>query len=259
MPEEACLLRSALFAEHGMHGIFSLRTGGVSAAPFNSMNLADDTGDDAASVELNLHILLEQAGITDVPHRARQVHGTAILHCHGSGFFHEEQADILLSDDASPLAVRVADCTPLLLADPHTGLIAAVHAGWRGTAADAAGHAVQALKTAGALAENILACIGPCIGPCCFEIGEETADALQTSCAGAGQFIHPGQDRPHADLAGINRLQLLSAGLQPEHIEPLLKSAQACTCCNARDFFSYRRDGARSGRHLAIVAPMPSA
>jgi len=258
MPE-ACLLRSPLFARHGMHGIFSLRTGGVSAAPFNSMNLADDTGDDAACVARNLHILLEQAGIADLPHRARQVHGTDILHCHGSGRLHEEQADILLSDDASPVAVRVADCTPVLLADPQTGLIAAVHAGWRGTAADAAGHAVQAMQAAGARCENILACIGPCIGPCCFEIGEETADALKSSCAGAEQFIHLRQDRPHADLAGINQLQLLRAGLQPEHIEQLIDVPSACTCCHTHDFFSYRRDGSSSGRHLAIVAPMASA
>ena len=258
MPEP-CLLRSQLFAQHGMHGIFSLRTGGVSAPPFNSMNLADDTGDDALSVAHNLHTLLAQAGIEGLPHRARQVHGIDVLHCHGSGKMHEDQADILLSDDGSPVAVRIADCTPVLLADTRSDLIAAAHAGWRGSAADAAGHAVKALQAAGASCENILACIGPCIGPCCFEIGEETAEALRSSCVGAGDFIHIRHHRPYADLAAINRLQLQRAGLQADHIEQLVESRHACTCCHAHDFFSYRRHGSASGRHLAIVAPMSTA
>lgn len=258
MPD-TCLLRSQLFAGHGLHGIVSLRRGGISPAPFDSMNLADNTGDDPAFVQQNLHTLLMQSGIVDEPHRTRQVHGCDALHCNGSGRMHEGTADILLSGDGSPVAVRVADCTPVLLADPRSGLIAAVHAGWRGTAANVVEHAVQALQAAGAAGPDILASIGPCIGPCCFEIGEDTARELRSCCPDAGSFVLQQGDRPHADLSGINRLQLLQAGLAAQHIEIMLAAPAGCTCCNSRDFFSYRRDGSSSGRHLAIVAPMTSA
>ncbi|OIO69147.1 MAG: peptidoglycan editing factor PgeF [Zetaproteobacteria bacterium CG12_big_fil_rev_8_21_14_0_65_55_1124] len=258
MPE-ACFLRSPLFAEHRLHGIFSLRSGGVSPPPFDSLNLANDTGDDPVLVEKNLDILIRQSGINGTPHRAVQVHGCRTLLCNGTGRMHREEADILLSDDGSPVAVRVADCTPILLADPASGLVAAVHAGWRGTAKGIAMHAVQSMLDAGAKVENILACIGPCIGPCCFQIGEETADALQQSCAGADTSVQARDGQYVADLTALNRLQLIQAGVRQLNIELLVEGPAACTCCNARHFFSYRRDGQSSGRHLAIVAPIRSA
>jgi len=263
MPEP-CFLRSALFAEHGLHGIFSLRCGGVSRRPYDSLNLADDTGDDTSSVQQNLAILLGQSGVNAEPHRARQVHGCDILMCSGAGMQHSGQADILISRDGSPVAVRVADCTPILLADPVSGISAAVHAGWRGTAAGAVMHAVRALLTEGAKADNIVACIGPCIGPCCFEIGGDTGEALRQSCPGADAFVHSRDSRLYADLSAINRVQLEHAGIGRDHIEVLAEHLTgdgnaACTCCNSAHFFSYRRDGKASGRHLAIVAPKASA
>ncbi|HCS12442.1 MAG: peptidoglycan editing factor PgeF [Zetaproteobacteria bacterium CG06_land_8_20_14_3_00_59_53] len=258
MPDP-CHLRSELFASHGLHGIVSLRTGGESNAPFDSMNLADNTGDDPAIVERNLRTLLAESGIALEPHRARQIHGCGVLHCRAAGRMHDSEADILLSVDGSPVAVRVADCTPVLLADPYSGLVAAVHAGWRGTEANVVGHAVRAMLDAGAQTGNMLASIGPCIGPCCFEIGEDTAAELRNCCPDAADFVLQKQGRPHADLTGINRLQLLQAGLALANIEVMLAAPAGCTCCNSRDYFSFRRDGAMSGRHLAIVAPMASA
>ncbi len=256
---ESSFLRSQLFAAHGLHGIFSLRNGGVSHAPYDSLNLADDTGDNPDNVQRNMQILLRRCGINDMPHRARQVHGCESLSCKGAGRMHNEQADILISGDGSPVAVRVADCTPILLADTSGEIVAAVHAGWRGTAAGVVMHAIQALLSTGARVENIVACVGPCIGPCCFEISLETASELRGSCAGADAFVLPGNGRLFADLAAINHLQLVQTGLGQANIETLAKSPATCTCCNAHDFFSYRRDGRGSGRHLAIVAPMTSA
>jgi len=262
MPEP-CLLRSPLLAEHGIHGIFSLRTGGVSQAPFDSLNLADDTGDKAESVARNLHILLHHAGLETTPHRARQVHGTATLMCQGNGRQHQEEADILLCRDGSPLAVRVADCVPLLLADATDGIFCAVHAGWRGTAAGVVTKAIEQMLANGAKRKNLLAAIGPCIGPCCFEIGADTAEQLAACCPGAESFIQSRDGCLYADLSALNRLHLLQAGIAEGHIETadalMPSSTPACTCCNAEHFFSYRRDGKASGRHLAIVAPVMPA
>jgi purine-nucleoside/S-methyl-5'-thioadenosine phosphorylase / adenosine deaminase len=256
---ERCFLRSRLFAAHGLHGIVSLRIGGVSLAPYDSLNLADDTGDDASAVQRNMEILLQQTGVGAPLHRARQVHGCSVLRCSGDGRQHNEQADILLSVDGSPLAVRIADCAPVLLADTGSNMLCAVHAGWRGTAAAIAGQAVRHMLDGGAEAANIVACIGPCIGPCCFEIGADTADELAASCPGADAFIHVRDGRRYADLAAINSAQLLQAGIKQENVERLVEGAAGCTCCNAGDFFSYRRDGRASGRHLAIVASMSDA
>ena len=258
MPEP-CFLRSALFTSHGLHGIFSLRNGGISSPPYDSLNLADDTGDDASRVEHNLDTLLRESGIHDLPHRAAQVHGCRTLSCGGPGRKHQEEADILISRDGSPLAVRVADCTPILLADPSSGLIAAAHAGWRGTAAGVAAHAIDSMIHAGAKVDDILACIGPCIGLCCFEIGIETADALRQSCPGSDIYVQSRDGSHFADLAAMNRHQLVQAGINQSNIEQMANGTSACTCCDAQNFFSYRRDGQASGRHLAIVAPMSSA
>jgi hypothetical protein len=258
MPE-SCFLRSPLFSEHGLHGIFSLRSGGVSPPPFDSLNLANDTGDNPSFVEKNLDILIHQSGINSPPHRAAQVHGSRVLLCKGTGRMHSEEADILLSHDGSPVAVRVADCTPILLADPVSGLVAAVHAGWRGTAKGVAMHAVQSMLDAGARAENMLACIGPCIGPCCFQIGEEAADALRRCCSGGDAFVQTGKGQYVADLTALNHLQLVQAGIRQVNIELLVQGPASCTCCNEQQFFSYRRDGRASGRHLAIVGPIRSA
>jgi purine-nucleoside/S-methyl-5'-thioadenosine phosphorylase / adenosine deaminase len=189
-----------------------------------------------------------------------QVHGCKGLICGGAGRMHPEQADILLSGDGSPVAVRVADCAPVLLADPTSGIVAAVHAGWRGTAAGIVMHAVQDMLAAGASnVTDIIACIGPCIGPCCFRIGEETAEALRQSCPDAAAFVQSRNGQIFADLAAINRAQLVRAGIGQANIEQLVDGAAACTCCNTGHFFSYRRDGHASGRHLAIVASMRSA
>lgn len=256
---ERCFLRSTLFATYGLHGIVSLRTGGVSTPPFDSLNLADDTGDDASAVQRNLDILIRQSGIGAPPHRARQVHGCSMLKCSGTGRQHNEHADILLSVDGSPLAVRIADCVPVLMADTGSNMICAVHAGWRGTAAAIVEQAVRLLVADGAQATKIIASIGPCIGPCCFEIDAETAEELAGSCHGADAFIHIRGGRRFADLSAINREQLLQAGIVQANIERLLDGPAGCTCCNTGNFFSYRRDGRASGRHLAIVAPMSAA
>ncbi len=247
---EASFIRSRLLASHGITGIFSLRGGGVSPAPFDSQNFGPELGDSDSNIAQNLHGLIKSAPLSSIPHQAIQVHKTDLLYCNGAGKMHQQQADILITDQPdSAVAVRVADCLPILLAEPEAGIVAAVHAGWRGTVAGIITKAVQAMLEHGARCENILAALGPCIGPCCFAIGKDTADALEKSTAGAADFIVHTSGM-HADLLEINRLQLLEAGLDRKRIE----SNKACTACDASHFFSFRRDGNQTGRQLAVVA-----
>jgi len=247
---DASFIRSRLLASHGITGIFSLRNGGVSPPPFDSQNFGPDLGDADKNITHNLHGLVKAARLPSIPHQAIQVHQTGLLWCNGQGKIHPQQADILISEQRdTAVAVRVADCLPILLADPKTGIVAAVHAGWRGTAAGIVKHAILAMRGHGVQPQNLLASLGPCIGPCCFAIGPDAASALQDSAAGAADFISH-TSGAHADLSEINRLQLLEAGLSGNHIE----ASKACTVCESEHFFSFRRDGERSGRHIAVVA-----
>jgi len=242
-------LPSPLFRRHGIRALFTTRLHGFSRGAFASLNLGFGLGDD--QVERNLEKLVLRAGLGDTPHQARQVHGTAMLECSGPGRLHGQEADALWSSAPdTPLAVRTADCLPVLLADPEAGLVAAVHAGWRGTAGNIIGRTVAALQRHNARAERMIASLGPCIGPCCFDIGSDVAQALRHSTDGAEAFIHAGPDgRLAADLAAINHRQLLAAGLAETRIEHI----HHCNSCESGLFFSHRRDHGNCGRMLAVV------
>jgi len=241
-----CFIVSKLLAQHHIQGLFTLRNGGISPPPFDSFNFGSGLGDCERHITTHIQHLMVSAGLPNIPHQAIQTHQTDSLWCNGPGRIHDSAADILLSDqDNTVLAVRTADCLPILLADPQKGICAAVHAGWRGTAAGVAKQAVHAMCERGAESEHILASLGPCIGPCCFEIGEEAAAALRNSADSAADFVHK-----NADLRQINRLQLLQSGLPEQNIELI----PACTACDNKRFFSFRRDAGLTGRHLAVVA-----
>ncbi|NWF38731.1 peptidoglycan editing factor PgeF [Mariprofundus sp. NF] len=247
------LLRSELFNQFGITAVFTQRTGGFSPPPFGSFNFGSGLGDAEANIDSNLNHLVKIAGLNSLPHQVIQVHGSESYRCSGPGQMHRHEADILISQQpGTALAVRTADCLPILLADPQNGIIAAVHAGWRGTAARVVCRAVDEMIKLGVTAENIIASLGPCIGPCCFKIGRDTADLLASSSAGAESCISDGIE-PNADIQAINRLQLLQRGLNEQRIETF----SACTACDSEHYYSYRRDGKSSGRHLGVVA-LPS-
>ena len=247
------LLRSGLFKQHGITAVFTQRMGGFSPPPFDSFNFGSGLGDAESNIENNLNLLAKDAGLKNAPHQVIQVHGSDSLLCSGPGQIHSHEADILISQQPeTALAVRTADCLPVLLADPKAGVIAAVHAGWRGTASTIVCKAVDEMISIGAQREHIIATLGPSIGLCCFEIGQETAELLGKSCNGAENCISH-ESEVHADLQAINHLQLLQAGLNEQRIETF----PACTACIPDRFYSYRRDGINSGRHLGVVA-LPS-
>jgi YfiH family protein len=163
----------------------------------------------------------------------RQIHSAACVLAAGrSGVLGE--GDALLEDrPGSVVAVKTADCLPILLVDERHRAVAAVHAGWRGTVAGIAQRAVEAMGAQfGTLAGDLDAAIGPGIGACCYEVGPEVA-------AQFGQ-----QGRGHVDLAAANRRQLMDAGVTPERIY----ASNLCTMCRGEEFHSFRRDQEAAGR-----------
>ena len=179
------------------------------------------------------------------PHEARQVHGAGVIVARGPGRRHPLPADALVgAGTEAAVAVRTADCVPLLLVDPACGLVAAVHAGWRGFVAGAVEAAVDALVRAGARPDRLRAAIGPSIRDCCFEVGAETAARL----AARGAPVQKRDGARFADLAGGVRAALAARGVRR------VEDCGLCTACTRR-FPSWRARRERA-RMLALVAPL---
>jgi YfiH family protein len=144
------------------------------------------------------------------------------------------------------LGVRTADCVPILLADERRRVVAAVHAGWRGTLSRIAARAIEAMtREYGSQPAHLIAAIGPCIGRCCYEVGPDVARAFGTLFP---ELPAP-REHAHLDLEEANRRILAAAGVPALRIH----AAGLCTRCRAGDFHSYRRDGLRAGRLLAAI------
>jgi YfiH family protein len=165
------------------------------------------------------------------------------------------QGDIIVSDDPSvAIGVRVADCAPILLHDPIRQAVGAAHAGWRGTAAGAAGAVVRAMQQAfGSRATDLVAAIGPCLGACCGEVGPEVVEAF---CAGGAAqasidaWFKPGTgDRSFLDLERANRDQLEAAGVKPDAIF----ASGLCTKTHLARLHSYRGDRDAAGRIVGAI------
>src|SRR3989338_8124773 len=157
-------------------------------------------------------------------HSGEQVHGAQIATVSGTpgadALVHAEEriagVDALITNSAeTPIAVRSADCMPILLADPETGAIGAVHAGWRGTAKRILERTIDELqKNFGAKPENIYAALGPSIGPCCFEVRADVLDAFQKLGQPVQEYTQPKSDESWMlDLRGLNEHQLIQKGV----------------------------------------------
>ncbi len=175
----------------------------------------------------------------------RQVHGTTIVEPPWSA---PPAADVAVSERSGDLlGIETADCLPVLLVDPVRHAVAAIHAGWRGTAAQVVTRAVAALVLRGSRPEDLLAALGPAIGACCYEVGDELRPAFGEAAA---HVFAPGpKGRPHLDLVAANRRQLLAAELQPLAIT----SVDECTRCRPDLYHSYRRQGRGGGRMISYV------
>jgi len=251
---ELPLLQSEVIPPEFHHG-FTTRQGGVSRPPFDSLNLGGRWGDDAAAVAENRRRFQAAAGGGPV-HFARQVHGrevARVLAGAAPDAVAGVAADIVVTGARrTAVGVYTADCTPLVIADVRTGACAAVHAGWRGTVAGVATAAVRAMGEAfGTRAADLRVAIGPTIGPCCFEVGPEVVAQVEAAFPGAraAGAIVARAPREHVDLPGLNRAALVAAGVAPSAID----LAGACTRCDQARFYSYRRDGGKTGQLAAFV------
>ena len=252
----------SLFPEEGLtHGI-STRMGGVSKPPFAALNMALHVGNCAADVLENRRLFAEALGLDAARIvTPRQVHGDEVRLVRasdaGMGASRYDESvpacDALMTAEAGlPLLLCFADCVPLLFFDPVRRVIAAAHAGWKGTVAEIGRKTVQRMgETFGSRPQDILAGIGPSIGACCFEVGEEVAAAFRAAFPEApGLLSHSPEGKRTIDLWAANRLQLEAVGLLSEHID----SADVCTKCNAEIFYSYRAEHGTTGRFAAWIA-----
>ncbi len=243
----SALLEGAGFVVHG----YTKRSGGVSVGPFASANFAHDVGDDPVHVAENLERLKRSLNTVAPLARVKQVHGNRIVAASEIASDEWSEPPRAEADGISSagrdvmIAVQNADCAPVLLADPLSGAVAAIHAGWKGTARGVIRNGVRAMVDLGASPASILAAIGPCACGKCYEVGEEVARHFPESAdpvrKNPGKFM--------LDLGLAVEVSLLGAGLLGRNIDRI----PACSICSEDNPFSLRRDGAPSGRFLGFI------
>ncbi len=254
--------RSPLLAALGLPHGFSTRLGGVSVGPWASLNL--DSGavtsragllsDEPGAQQLNLQRFLAAIGCAGCPvATAKQVHAADVLTFAAAPDVSAQPgcADGLTTASRNlVLAIRTADCVPILLADKNRQAVAAVHAGWRGVVSGVLPATITALSQRHHVdPSDLVVAIGPCIGLTHFEIGPEVADAFVQ--AGLGDAINNNLGpKPHADMSAALVTQLVRAGINPESID----RTDRCTFTHEAEFFSHRRDRGITGRLAAMIA-----
>ena len=224
----------------------STRIGGVSAAPFDSMNLGLSVNDDEQNVWKNRELFFGQLGVElSKVSRCYQVHGNDVLVV--TEPVTNEKYDAQITNKSNVyLAVSIADCTPILIHDQKNNAVAAIHAGWRGTVGQIVGKTLQAMKeNYGTEGKDCKAFIGACISYANFEVGDEVAAHFDTSLK---QFDSQKQ-KWFVNLKESNKKQLLDFGVLLENIE----IASYCTVANNDTFFSHRKEKGKTGRMMAVI------
>ena len=250
-------LQSPRLASAGVIHGFTTRVGGISRGSYASLNLASldkgNAGDTNTTVAENFRRLRRALGCVGYPRvQVRQVHG-AQVHIASAGLASMREvacADAIISGvPGQLLTIRVADCVPVLLADEAGRVVAAVHAGWRGIVAGVVGAAVEQMVGGfGLRADELVAAIGPHIRPGRFEVGPEVIQAFEQ--ADLADAVVAGPGRGHVDMCRAVLAQLAQAGVGAERVDV----GDGCTYEDEALYYSYRRDGDRSGRMAAVIA-----
>ncbi len=230
---------------------FMTREGGVSHGLYRSFNLAYWVGDDPGSVRTNWERWhAAYPGLR--PIRLQQVHGSLVHRVAMA-----DDGTVRIGDGmvtAAPgiaLAIFTADCVPVLMVEPDSGVLGALHAGWRGTLAGIVQEGVNAMAMLGARVDRIRAALGPAIGSCCFEVDAALAARFIAKIPTAAAFCHAGRSgKKHLDLRAIVRSQLQLAGADAGEIV----ETGPCTRCNSERFFSRRAaGGAATGLQMSFI------
>lgn len=233
------------------HGV-TTRHGGVSPAPFDSLNLSAHVGDEPAHVQENLERLhralglecgatvdASQAQADQVAHVTAELRGTRIKGVDG----------LITNERGIPLMLRFADCVPILFYDPAHAAIGIAHAGWRGTVSKVVTNTVRAMQqTFQTNPHQLIACIGPSIGPCCYEIGADVEAKVQAAYPETHELLISKNGTTHLNLWQANALQLRALGVEQIEI------GAVCTADHTHDFYSWRRERANTGRFAALIA-----
>ena len=258
MPSEAApgLWRPQWQAAPQVGALMSTRAGGVSRAPWDSLNLGVAVGDDPAAVAENRRRVAAHFG-ADADHLngCYQIHSAVARVADGPWRGDRPEGDAVVSVEPGLLcSVLTADCAPVLLADPETRAVAAVHAGWKGALGGVVHSAVTAMEALGADPRRLLAVVGPCIAQASYEVGLEFLDAFTAEAADNVEFFKPGEtpDKAMFDLPGYVLHRLRRAGVGA--CEWLGRD----TCAEEELFFSNRRAFKRSepdfGRLMSAIA-----
>ena len=261
--EGLILHTSTLLEGQGAVHAFTTRPGGVSQGVYASLNLAKGRGDDMANVRENYRRVTTALGVDmDKLVFTNQVHGDLVRPVTaadaGKGLDRpvDYEADGLMTDvPGLVLAAFTADCIPILLFDPVEKVVAAVHAGWRGTALGIAARAVEGMAAQyGCKGENIRAAIGPGISQCCFETHADVPNAMTAALGSAAlPFIRDrGDGKFGVDLKGLNTLWLTRAGLRAGHMD----ISPDCTMCQRDKYWSHRYTKGERGSQAALIALM---
>jgi len=241
------------FPEKVCHGVFT-RHGGVSPAPWNTLNLGGTVGD------AHENVIENRARLFNVINRpvesifdVWQVHGSRVMTTSRPRMKSEEhpKADGILTNAPNvTLLMRFADCVPIFLYDPIKGVVGLVHAGWQGTVAKIVVSAVQVMiDEYDSKPEDILAGIGPSIGPDHYEVGEDVITRVKESFSEcADRFLDRRNGLTYFDLWGANYHLLEIAGVKK------IEAAAICTACHPQDWYSHRRENGKTGRFGAIIA-----
>ena len=189
-------------------------------------------------------------------HTLKQVHGNELRvvgqDTRWTDLEERPQADGMLSAEAGQLlGITTADCVPILMVAPQHRIVAALHAGWRGTAKDICGRAIQCLETDwGVPPAALLVALGPSIDGCCYEVGRDIGENLAQKWGTQGRFAwRPGGDTGFLDLRLVNRLRCEQLGVAPQRIQHV----GPCTFCSGAPLSSYRREGTHAGRQLSVI------
>ena len=225
----------------------SLRTGGVSHAPYAALNLAEHVGDDPRAVATNRKLLFQQTGLKNWRY-CRQVHGNRVIAVDdttGTSLENLPEADALVSACRGvALGIFTADCVPIFVLDMETPAIGLAHAGWRGTFARVAVNTLAQMKTCfGTVVENCRIHLGPAIQKCCYTV---SAELLTQFAERFGCSVHDGT---HLNLQAANVNQLVEAGLPSTSIS----ISPLCTACRTDLFYSHRAENGQTGRMLSYI------
>jgi YfiH family protein len=247
---------SRLLTTAGFSHAFFTRRGGVSNGAYASLSFSVAAGDSEENVAANLGRAADALGVDAARvYYLSQVHGSAALRIDGT----EDRRDVLFREgDAivsrnpcAAVGVRVADCLPILVGDRRSGAALAIHAGWRGLVRRVVFEGVEALRREAGVECDLVAAIGPHITGRAFEVGDDVADELTRASQARDVVERATGAKPRVHLVRIARAQLEEASVPARAIDVV----EGCTFSEPGSFFSFRRDGKWSGRHLAAIVP----